>query len=419
MIWVRVGVSFPFDKEPEMSEIGTAPSISLQDPTLEDLAHKYLCKGGKRKSPGFKRKLQQLTEVDQRHVILRVESLGLCIKGDIQIQGTVEEKTLPPIARANGASNGNVSNGSNGNGDSSRAVIRWTDTEWDKVIGVLRELRRTKPAPALTSLSDEAQEMAGLPTHRRRRNLQPLAAVVERMLAFEKKAGGLTPRRVMQDEIDLLKMELEERPTKEQLIESLSDEELKPHMKRLLSNLSMNQVLAHFTPEEILRHIPVAKLLPAVAGIFTEGLTAFGATMASISEALAETKAPVIVAPSGGASAVAQKSDRQQLLRITVLGPNNEQGRVVKEHFEGRAKVNVINKQSGAGKITKDMIPASSDLVVLWARFANHADRAAIKAKQKSASFFFREIPDGGVESLIRHIEEALQVCNEAMKAAA
>ena len=393
-------------------------SVSLIDPTLEELAKKYLCKDGKKRSPGFKRKLQRLTEVDQRAVILRVEQLGLCKQGEITIAGTVETQSTPPVARSNAPiANANGSANGNGNGKQGKEgksnVIRWTDGEWEKVMAVLRELRRTKPAPSLTTLLPEAQDLAQLPEHRRRKSIVPMSTVVERLLAYERKVSGLTPRHELQDEIDLLKMELGERPTKEQLMASLTEADLKPFLPRLLSNLTMAQFLAAFSAEEIVRHIPIGKLVPAVASVFTEGLAAFGGTMASISAALAANKAPVIVeAPqqNGGP----RKAPQQQLMKITVLGPNKEQAQAIRERFQGRAKINVIDKQRGEGKITKDMIPASSDLVVFWARFGNHSDRQAIKAKQRSANFYFREVTDGGVDGLCRRIEEAMAQCELA-----
>lgn len=383
------------------------------DSNLKALAATYRGPSG-RVNPTFTRKLRQLPEDEQHVVILQVEKLKLCEKGAIQIVGTVIQSSgfsgSAPIARASSASQSNTERA---------GKVCWTDVEWDRLLVVLRELRRTKPGPNIAQLLPEAQNIANFPEHRRRKNIVPMKSVIDKLTEHEKKITSGKSRRELEDDVELLKLELEERPTKEELLSSLTEADMKPFLPRLLSNLSMGQFLAAFSTDEILRHIPTAKLIPAVAGIFAEGIAALGGTMTTIAAALDQNKAPAIHHHNGNNNGSNGNSNDNET-RITVIGPNHDQAHKLRQVFMGRAKINVIDKQQGkSNKITKDQIPSSSDIVVLWSKFANHADRNAIKAKQRSSSFFYRDTPpELGMEGLIRFIEDVMEECSLALVSA-
>lgn len=141
--------------------------------------------------------------------------------------------------------------------DKRKAKVRWTDEEWDQLASIVYLMRKNDPVPALASLVDRA--MSQFPADRRRSlTAQTMGPLVERLKTIH------NDLRERADRCDILEDRLEtyerETQTREEILSSISDEELlNRYGNRILLKL-LDTYYAHKSSALLSQEIPRASL---------------------------------------------------------------------------------------------------------------------------------------------------------------
>lgn len=284
----------------------------------------------------------------------------------------------------------------------SRTMIIWTEDEWDKLAELVWRMRKNSASDTLVSLAKRA--MSQLPQDRQRniRVNNELKPLIERLKAKDEELLRL------EDECQSLRDRLKttkEAPSREQVIESLTDEEIYVHFSdRVLDALTPHEIISRYPKEMLMEHIELPDMASGLVRGLLETWTASIREEDELVTVLRELKDQLATA-SGKKQKMPMPMPmpqvRTRLPKVTIIGMKSNQQQEVEKRLGDRCNFHFVDKNRKA-----DAIPATQDVIVLWASFVTHAmqDQAKKAANGKTKLI----VHHGGVEKMIGEIEQAL-----------
>lgn len=297
-----------------------------------------------------------------------------------------------------------------------REMVMWTDEEWDRLADAIWRARKNDPTKTLISLLKKV--MGILPTNRHRtiNSTNEIKQLTKRITKLDEES--ITARTALEEakvELELAREELkakedklEKVPTKEEILNSLPDDEVRTHFgERLKEIIDPESLISSFEPAELLDHVPISQTIGRVFEFMLnkweedrlyqrellESIKKLAErNMEDSSELKKKQKMPmpnpkVAVKPS--------------LPRVTVLGLLPKQQNQIDNRFKDRAIMNFVDKNRG-----DNAIPDGQDVIALAANFSSHSMQDQAKSKLGSGTKLI--IHHGGVAQLIKKIDEAI-----------
>jgi hypothetical protein len=237
-------------------------------------------------------------------------------------------------------------------------------------------------------------------------------------------------------------------PTREELITSLTNEELAKVKNRVLASLTPDdmqivkerllasitpeeittrfsqtvfdhhtpaQLIAMVDPEDILDCLPFSKVFGFVAEHFMESIGQFSGQFSHFFTAHQEMPKPVRPAPHKPAEPIQRttpitapaptpaipKVARVEKPKVTILGLKGDQQQNVLRQLGNRCNFTFIEADR-----TGKSIPDGQDVIVLWAKFSNHAIQSQAKSKVGQGTRLITH--HGGLSEMIKKLEQVL-----------
>lgn len=269
--------------------------------------------------------------------------------------------------------------------------VTWTAHEWDMLANAVWELRKKDQISSFITLVNAATEV--LPKNRRRKlvginNCTPLQ---ERLAEkFRKMIDSVNESESRKEKIAELEVKLASIPTKEQLLDSLSAEEINTYFSdQVIENLTPADVVSKFSPEDILECIPAPELA--------------GYTFKTLMQSLMEKPQPIIqqISMPPTLKQLPQKPIKTQinlpikkLPKVLIVGGTvgNEKN-IIEDGLKDVANISIIDRKTD--------LP-DADFYVIRAKFACHSMQDAVKSKTVGKYIVHR----GGISTMIKSIKD-------------
>ena len=275
--------------------------------------------------------------------------------------------------------------------------IMWTDEEWDKLADFVHRARRKNPVPSIGTHIKSA--MPQFPEDRRRNlttnNIDPLLDRLREKDRESQAALELVPR--LKDRL----AQLDQVPTKEDILQNLSDEEVCRHFQqRILDLVSPNDVISSFDLEDVLASVPTSTLVGYTATRVMEHLESNASGLQEAFMSLSAATGGKKATPTVVSSPPGQKKVQIKKPRIAILGMKPNQTQIVEQQINGRADVVFIPKDMKSNSV-RTMV---ADIFLLWGSFCSHQDQVHVKARAKQLGAKF-VVYHGGMAKLIETID--------------
>ena len=255
-----------------------------------------------------------------------------------------------------------------------KSHVRWTVAEWDQLADWFLELRTGDPIAPFLEIVNLAQSR--FPKARQRAKItspQQIEPLIDRV------RGRAHLHEDRARRIAKLEEELATRPTREEIISSLTDDEIRRLFgHRLLQLFDVEDIVPYLSTAEVLDRLP----LDEIAGVTARRLVASLVPQNGITnDSIAPTP---IIAPK-----------RARLPRFYVLGAKPNQAREIEQRFRDRAvEIRCPDKNLS-------VIPEGGDHYFVMASFISHSLRE--QAPRQRSTFV-----QGGVTNVISAIEKKL-----------
>jgi hypothetical protein len=321
--------------------------------------------------------------------------------------------------------------------------IMWTEDEWEKIAETVYSMRRNRPIPALVKLVNRA--MKQMPAERRRKlqgvnNLKPL---IDRLL----KIG--VEEKTKAEEYDRYRSQIQQMgkiPTREEIISTLTDEELNQVKLRvstldfdnvniawkdkILANLTDEEILTRFSqtvldnqtpaqlmemvdPEVVLNCLPFPKVFGFVAEHCMESIGQFS-SLFTAQPVFKQMRPPTAFkqpevaptrAPQAPTTPAIPKVVRVEKPKVTIIGLKGDQEQRVLQELGNRCDFTFIESDAKSKSI-----PDGQDVIVLWANFTSHCfqSKAKAKAKAKATNGTRLITHHGGLGEMIKTIKKVI-----------
>jgi hypothetical protein len=261
---------------------------------------------------------------------------------------------------------------------SRRKIIRWTDEEWDQLAQLVWRMRKNDPGATLVSLSQRAIEQFPRARQRDITSSQQLKPLLNRLSEIDESMSTsvrqIIPR--LQEEIKDLR---ENRHTREELIQTMTDDEILHHFKgRVLELTPASQIIQQMDPDKILEQLSLERITKYTVKKLTEKTEEKTESYSNNSEASIEISE--------------EKQESEQLKRIFVMGLLDEQASRIEKQFKDKLDIQCLPKKIHS-------IPESGDAYVLATGFISHKDQNRLKGKIHSDKIYFA---NGGLTSIKR-----------------
>lgn len=339
----------------------------------------------------FKRKMNRLSPDEQQQVWQRLEALGHHT-GHAETNGHHKPPEEPeaeeqPQQRAK--------------------KIVWTDEEWDRLADLVWRVRKNEPTESLVGICKRV--MPQFPAERRRiirvnNDILPLIArLTERDEETLKTADELEKTK---HKVEQLQAQIARIPTREEVLGTLTDEEVIQHYgQRLLEILTPEDLLSSLPHEAILSYFPTNEL---AAHLVRSALETYQDTQRELLGAMRELTTVVKEQqqhkPAPHRPSMPLPKPQVRLPRVTVVGLLPIQQGTVETKLKGRANFNFVDKNR---KPDNSAIPDNQDVILLAANFINHSmqDLAKRKAQGTQTKVILHH---GGIDTLIRRLDGLL-----------
>ena len=145
-----------------------------------------------------------------------------------------------------------------------KSVVRWNEEEWDRLAELVHSMRKNSP-DSIASLANRAQKQ--FPKDRQRPGILTTVALQPLVERIQQKDRDLQAKSEKSDEYAAKLTFFENVPaTREELLATLSDEEIRRHFQpRLLQMLAPADVVASFETEVLLDAMTTGDLAAVVA----------------------------------------------------------------------------------------------------------------------------------------------------------
>ena len=298
----------------------------------------------------------------------------------------------------NGSPNSSVAKNHEGNGYANHANTRkvfWGEDEWDFLVSRVSALCLKEPTTGLTPLAARIMQM--MPEEQRRSTHAGLITELNKRLIEYNRLKWLDVDR----ELQTAKAELERRkaaPTRQEVIDSLTDEEIQHLTNKVINSLSPHELCSRFSEQTILDCISpdaiIAQALMRVVSHSVQHTTLLEENLTMLSRLLAELPSEKLRRQQQEKAAAPAK-----LPQVAFVGFKADQIAIVVDKLRGRIRVDVIDKN-------RSRFDSSADIIIMWKKFISHSFQDQITTNMKRGARLIRF--DGGLDNAAREIERAI-----------
>lgn len=245
-----------------------------------------------------------------------------------------------------------------------KTVIRWDDQEWDRLAELVYSMRRNTPEDSIASMANRAQRQ--FPKDRQRPGILTTAALQPLIERVKQKDRELQLKAEKCDQLLARLSFFENAPaTREEFLATLTDEEVRTFLPRLLQMVAPADVVAAFNTEALLGAIETADLAAVLARRLVRGFN----RPVNVVVQMPDQRLPVAAAPR---QRVNGNNGRRK--RIVVVGTKGDQPRHLAERVGTLVELTCIE----VDKLHRGSLPRNADHVVVWSKFISHDRRQII-----------------------------------------
>jgi hypothetical protein len=313
----------------------------------------------------------------------------ITIKGRLAIALQSNGSPQPPIIPV-----GNHEGNGYANHTNTRKVF-WGEDEWEFLVSRVSTLCMKEPTTGLTSLATRIMKM--MPEEQRRSAHAGLVTELGKRLVEYNRTKWLD----IDHELQVAKAELDRRkaaPSRQEVIDSLTDEEIQHLTTRVIDNLSPYELCSRFSEQTILDCISpdaiIAQAFIRVVSHTTQHTMLLEENLTMLSRLLAELPAEKLRRQQQEKAVAPAK-----LPQVAFVGFKSDQIALVVDKLRGRIRVDVIDKN-------RSRFDSSADIIIMWKKFISHSFQSQITTNMKKGARLIRF--DGGLENASKEIERAL-----------
>lgn len=266
-----------------------------------------------------------------------------------------------------------------------KSVVRWTEEEWDKLADLVHPMRRNSP-DSIATLANRAQKQ--FPKDRQRPGILTTAALQPLVERIHRRDRELQAKAEKTDEYAAKLSFFEDAPaTREELLVSLSDDEIRRHFQpRLLQMLAPADAVASFETEVLLDAMTTGDLAAVVARRLVMDWERPIQVTVQLPEQRIEQR-PIPRPKSNGSTK-----------KILIIGAKGDQPRHLREKAGYIADLIFIETE----RLDRQSVPRNVDFVIIWSKFVSHQQREIILSvmEPRKVSEHF-----GGLNQLVNRIE--------------
>lgn len=283
----------------------------------------------------------------------------------------------------------------------SRNFVFWTNEEWDALTDLVWKARKNNPSRTIVQLCNDV--MSSFPEDRRRtiRLTSDIKPLIKKIKIKDEEFSDYT---VLQKRLQETEATLEKVPTKKEILDALTDEEVvETFGTRVLHALTPDEILRHYSPEMLLSYVPMPLTLNHLMTSFWES---YQQSHVSLLSAIREL---IVITKENQQRPVAAQPHRPlttpRLPKVTVVGLLPNQQTIVENALKNKARLTFVDKNR---KADKDAIQDNQDIIVLAANFISHSmyDLAKRKVLGTTTNLITHH---GGISNLVQKVEMALE----------
>jgi hypothetical protein len=282
---------------------------------------------------------------------------------------------------------------SNGHVNRTRKVF-WGEDEWEFIVSRVSALTLKEPTTGLTNLAARIMQM--MPEEQRRPQASLVTELSKRLVEYNR-----TKWLDVERDLQAAKSELERRkaaPSRQEVIDSLTDEEINHLTTKVIDNLSPFELCSRFSEQTILDCISpdaiIAQAFMRVVSHTTQHSMLLEENLTMLSRLLAELPTEKLRRQQQEKAAVPAK-----LPQVAFVGFKADQIAIVVDKLRGRIRVDVVDKN-------RSRFDSSADIIIMWKKFISHSFQSQITTNMKKGARLIRF--DGGLENASKEIERAL-----------
>ena len=308
-----------------------------------------------------------------------------------------DEPQLQPliVPVGNHEGNGHANHEGNGRTYTNTKKVFWGEDEWEFLVSRVSSLCMKEPTTGLTNLAARIMKM--MPEEQRRPTHAGLITELNKRLIEYNRLKWLD----VDHELQTAKAELERRkaaPSRQEVIDSLTEEEIQHLTTRVIDNLSPYELCSRFSEQTILDCISpdaiIAQAFMRVISHTTQHTVLLEENLTMLSRLLAELPAEKLRRQQQEKAAAPAK-----LPQVAFVGFKADQIALVVDKLRGRIRVDVIDKN-------RSRFDSSADIIIMWKKFISHSFQSQITTNMKKGARLIRF--DGGLENAAKEIERAI-----------
>lgn len=267
-----------------------------------------------------------------------------------------------------------------------KAVIRWTEDEWDRLADGVCKTRKNSP-DSIASIANRLQRQ--FPRDRQRPGILTTAALQPLVERVQKREREEQEKAAKCEQL-AAKLTFFEgvASTRQELLTTLSDDEICQHFQpRLVQLMTPNDLTGIFSHDQLLGAMTTGDLAAVVARRIVEEVGQPAQVLVQLAEQRFQPPPQQFKPQSNG---------RQK--KIVVIGVKGDEGRHVRDKVGHLCDLTFIEVE----KLREENVPRNADLVVIWSKFVSHKHRTMVYAVvngRKVYEHFF------GTKELIKKIE--------------
>jgi hypothetical protein len=275
--------------------------------------------------------------------------------------------------------------------------VFWGEDEWDFLVSKVSALALKEPTTGLACLAGRIMEQ--MPVHQRRPTHAGLVSDLNKRLIEYNREHWLE----VEQELRTAKDELTRRKealSREEVIASLTDEEIGQFTQRIIDNLSPDDLCSQFSEQTVLDCISQEAV---VAHAIAKSFARFGEHTRILEENLTMLSRLLSELPQEKIRRQLQEKAAApaRLPQVAFVGFKAEQIAIVADSLRGRIRIDVIDKN-------RSRFDSSAEIIIIWTKFISHSFEAQVIQNMKKGARLIRF--SGGLEAASREIDRAIRM---------
>jgi hypothetical protein len=318
------------------------------------------------------------------------------------LKTTLEHRHIPirgKLAQVLDSPNGSskpIVGGSNGHVANNMKKVFWGEDEWDFLVSKVSALSLKEPTTGIKNLAERIMQQ--MPEEQRRPAHAGLVSDLNKRLIDYNRMHWID----VEQELQAAKQEIARRKeamSREEVIASLTDEEIQLFASKIIDSLSPFDLVSRFSEQTILDCLSTEAI---VAKAFINICTQAGEHTRLLEENLTMTTRLLSELPQEKIRRQLQeKPAPARLPQVAFVGFKAEQIGIVAESLRGRIRIDVIDKN-------RNTFDSQADIIMLWTTFISHSFEAQVVKNMKKGARLIRF--SGGLGMAAKEIERALRI---------